>query len=106
MDPKASLSSKKLFSDLEDLVISNRHICDSFSKSQGSGQGRIPTSFLYKVNINQLLMELCQIDIGSVYSMTACHPGGEEHLTGRHLQGLPPPSLADCTTLMACFNPD
>ena len=42
----------------------NGHISSSLSTSQGPRQGRILAPFLYKVYINQLLMELCQLDIG------------------------------------------
>ena len=64
IDPKMWLIIKELFSNLKGQVIFNGHISSSFSTSQGSGQGRILAPFLYKVYINQLLMELCQFDIG------------------------------------------
>ena len=78
---------KELFSNLKGQVIFNGHISSSFSTSQGSGQGRILAPFLYKVYINQLLMELCQLDIGITlfnHSLSA-------------------PSFADDMTLLACF---
>ena len=68
-------------------MIFNGHISSSFSTSQVSGQGRIIDPFLYKVYINQLLMELCQFDIGITlfnHSLSA-------------------PSFADDMTLMARF---
>ena len=74
-------------SGLKGQVIFNGHINSSFSTSQGSRQGRILAPFLYKVYINQLLMELCQLDIGITlfnHSLSA-------------------PSFADDMTLLACF---
>ena len=64
IDPKMCLIIKELFSGLKGQVIFNGHISTSFSTSQGPGQGRILAPFLYKVYINQLLIELCQLDIG------------------------------------------
>ena len=64
VDLKKWLIIKELFSRLKGQVIFNGHISSSFSTSQGSGQGRILAPFLYKVYINQLLIELCQLDIG------------------------------------------
>ena len=87
IDPKMWLIIKELFSSLKGQVIFNGHISSSFSTSQGSGQGRILAPFLYKVYINQLLMELCQLDIGITlfnHSLSA-------------------PSFADDMTLLACF---
>ena len=78
---------KELFSGLKGQVIFNGHISSSFGTSQRSGQGRILAPFLYKVYINQLLMELCQLDIGITffnYSLSA-------------------PSFGDDITLLACF---
>ena len=89
IDPKMWLIIKELFSNLKGQVIFNGHISSSFSTSQGSGQGRILAPFLYKVYINQLLMELCQLDIGITllnHSLSA-------------------PSFADDMTLLACFPP-
>ena len=62
--PKMWLIIKELFSGLKGPAIFNGHISSSFSTSQGSGKGRIRAPILYKVYINQLLMELCQLDIG------------------------------------------
>ena len=87
IDPKMWLIIKVLFSSLKGQVIFNGHISSSFSTSQGSGQGRILAPFLYKVYINQLLMELCQLDIGiTLFS-----------------HSLSAPSFADDMTLLACF---
>ena len=62
IDSKMWLIIKELFSGLKGQVIFNGHISSSFSTSQGSEQGRIIAPFMYKVYINQLLMELCQPD--------------------------------------------
>ena len=87
IDPKMWLIIKELFSGLKGSVIFSGHISSSFSTSQGSEQGRILAPFLYKVYINQLFMELCQLGIGITlfnHSLSA-------------------PSFADDTTLLACF---
>ena len=60
IDPKMWLIIK----EFKGQVIFSGHTSSSFSASQGSGKGRILAPFLYKVYINQLLMELCQLDIG------------------------------------------
>ena len=87
IDPKMWLIIKELFSGLKGQVIFNGNISSSFSTSQGSGQGRILAPFLYKVYINQLLIELCQLDIGIILFNLS----------------LSAPSLADDVTLLACF---
>ena len=69
IDPKMWLMIKELFSGLKGQVIFNGHISNSFSTSQGSGQGIILAPFLYKVYINQLLMELCQLDIERTFKV-------------------------------------
>ena len=87
IDPKMWLIIKELFSGLKGQVIFNGHISSSISTSQGSGQGRILPPFLYTVYINQLLMKLCQLDIGITlfnHSLSA-------------------PSFAGNMTLLACF---
>ena len=87
IDPKMWLIIKELFSCVKGQVILNGHVSSSFSTSQGSGQGRILAPFLSKVYIDQLLMELCQLDVGiTLFS-----------------NSLSVPSFADDMTLMACF---
>ena len=58
-----------------------------FDILQGSGQGRILAPFLYKVFINQLLREICQLKLGASLfnSNLSC------------------PSFADDMTLVACY---
>ena len=87
IDPKMWLIIKELFSGLKGQVIFSGHLSSSFSTSQGSGQERILAPFMYKVYVNQLLMELCQLDIGITlfnYNVSAL-------------------SFEDDMTLIACF---
>ena len=79
---------KVVFSGLKGQVIFIGHISNSFSTPQGSGQGRILAPILYKIYVNQLLMELCRLDIGiTLFNHSFLIP-----------------SFADDMTLIACFS--
>ena len=78
---------RELYKDVRGQVLLNGHVSDSFDILQGSGQGRILAPFLYKVFINQLLREICQIKLGaSVFNYD-----------------LSCPSFADDMTLVSCY---
>ena len=87
IDPKIWLVIRELYKDLEGQVIFNGGISRSFSISQGSGQGRILSPFLYKVYINRLLVELNNFNIGiSLFN-----------------HSLSSPCFADDLTLVSCY---
>ena len=87
VDPKIWLVTRKLYKALEGQVIFNGGISRSFSISQGSGQGRILSPFLYKVYLNRLLVELDNINIGiSLFN-----------------HSLSSPCFADDLTLVSCY---
>ena len=46
-------------------VLFNGHVSDSFDILQDSGQGRILASFIYRMFLNQLLRETCQLKLGA-----------------------------------------
>ena len=78
---------RELYKDLEGQVIFSGGISRSFSISQGSGQGRILSPFLYKVYINRLLVELNNINISiSLFN-----------------HSLSSPCFADDLTLVSCY---
>ena len=88
IDPKIWLVIRELYKDVEGQVIFNGGISRSFSIiSQGSGQGRILSPFLYKVYINRLLVELNNINIGI-------------SLLNHSLSS---PCFADDLTLVSCY---
>ena len=73
---------EELLSGLKCQVIFNEHTSSSFSTSQGSGQWRILAPFFYKVYINQLLMELCQLDIGiTLFNHSFSAPSFADNMT-------------------------
>ena len=86
IDPKIWLVIRELYKDSEGQVIFNGGISRSFSISQGSGQGRILSPFLYKVYINRLLVELNNINIGiSLFNHSLSSPCFADDLTLYHV---------------------
>ena len=87
VDSKLWMMIRELYKELKGQVIFNGHISRSFDILQGSGQGRILAPFLYKIYINQLLKELCNLNVGiCLFNFNlAC------------------PSFADDMTLAACY---
>ena len=77
---------RKLYKDVRGQVLLNGHVSYPFDISQGSRQGRIFAPFLYKVFINQLLREICQLKLGA----------------GLFSYDLSCPIFADDMTLVAC----
>ena len=65
IDSQLWLVIRELYKDVRGQVLFNGHVSDSFDILQGLGQGQILVPFLYKVFINQLLREICQIRLGA-----------------------------------------
>ena len=87
IDSQLWLVIRELYKDVRGQVLFNGHVSDSADILQGSGQGRILAPFLYKVFINQLLREICQLKFG----------------TSLFNYDLPCPSFADDMTLVSCY---
>ena len=60
INSRFSLVLKDFYTDVNAKVLSSGRLSRSFSISQGTGQGRILASFMYKVYINSLLHELSE----------------------------------------------
>ena len=88
IDPIIWLVIRELYKDLEGQVIFMVALVNrSYSISQGSGQGRMLSPFLYKVYKNRLLVELDNINIGiSLFN-----------------HSLSSPCFADDLTLVSCY---
>ena len=87
IDSQLWLVIRELYKDVRVQVLFNGHVSDSFEIVQGSGQGRILAPFLYKLFINQLLRENCQLKLGASlfnYDLSC-------------------PSFADDMTLVSCY---
>ena len=81
------LAIKNLYTGVKAQVIYSGSISRKFDVSQGTGQGRILAPFMYKVKINNLLVELTQ----------------HSFAISINILSIPSPSFADDISLLATY---